>query len=690
MDQLQVTERIRTLTDELNHHNYLYYQKNESAISDYEFDQKLKELEALEAAHPELKLPYSPTSRVGGDITKEFETIVHKYRMLSLGNTYSVEELMEFDKRVEKGLGTTDYEYFCELKFDGVAISLTYEGGVLTRGVTRGDGTKGDDITANVKTIKTLPLKINADVADSFEVRGEVFMPKHFFEELNQKREEEGEALLANPRNTTSGTLKMQDSAIVADRKLDCYLYSYLDDNETFRTHEESIHFLESAGFNISETYQKCQTIEDVITYINSWETRRHELPVETDGVVIKVNDFNHQSELGFTAKNPRWAISYKFKAESASTILNDVSYQVGRTGAITPVAELEPVFLAGTTVKRASLHNANEIERLGIRIGDTVFVEKGGEIIPKITGVDIKSRKVDSFPIEYIQNCPECHTLLVRKEGEAQHYCPNQESCPPQVQGRIEHFISRNAMNIETLGPRTINGFLSHGLISNPADLYHLTFDQINNLQFEEISEDGETAKRSIKEKTANNILESLEKSKEIPFERVLFGLGIRYVGKTVAEKLAMHFKNIDKIREADFDEIIAVHEIGERIAESVVAFFSDPVTIKIVESLKSSGLKMEVVEKEGAGDLLKGLTFVVSGVFEGYGRDELKNLIKNQGGKISGSISSKTNYLVAGSNMGPAKKEKAESHGITILDEEAFNRLIENDKERITEQEM
>lgn len=686
MDDPLVKKQIEELTDELNHHTYLYYQKSQPIISDFDFDQKLKQLEELEQAHPELKLSYSPTSRVGGGLTKDFETVVHKYPMLSLGNTYSFEELQEFDKRVIKGLGTEDFEYFCELKFDGVAISLTYENGVLQRAVTRGDGTKGDDITLNAKTIKTIPLKTQENIT-SFEARGEVFMPKHFFEELNKKREEEGEAALANPRNTTSGTLKMQDSKVVASRKLDCYLYSYLDDDDSFDTHEEAIHFLEKTGFNVSPTYKKCANIQEVIDYINSWDTARHDLSVETDGVVIKVNSFNHQSELGFTAKNPRWAISYKFKAESASTILKDISYQVGRTGAITPVAELSPVLLAGTTVKRASLHNANEIERLGVHIGDTVYVEKGGEIIPKITGIDLTKRSQTSQPVQYIDHCPECGTELIRKEDEANHYCPNPETCPPQVQGRIEHFISRNALNIEMLGPRTIKGLLAKGRISNMSDLYQLSFDQINNLQFEEQAENDEVIKRSIKEKTANNIIDSIEKSKSIPFERVLFGLGIRYVGKTVAEKLAHHFKNIDSIKSASFDELVQVPEIGERIAESVREFFADPANVQLVDSLKASGLQMEVQMKEGTSDLLKGITFVVSGVFESYGRDDLKNLIKDLGGKVSSSISSKTNYLVAGANMGPAKKEKAELHGIEILDEAAFNRLITDDKERLTE---
>ncbi len=685
--------RIEKLTEELNHHNYLYYQKSEPTISDFDFDNLLKELEGLEKQYPEFKLSHSPTTRVGGDITKDFETIVHTYPMLSLGNTYSKEELTDFDGRIKKGLGTNDYEYICELKFDGVAISLKYENGILDKAITRGDGTKGDDITANVKTIRTIPLKINTkNYPASFEVRGEVFMPKKQFSKLNEQvsieneqREAEGKApltLYANARNTTSGTLKMQDSAIVSSRKLDCYLYSYLDDLNTFGTHEESLHFLEQSGFNVSQTYQKCQTIDEVFDYINLWDQKRHELSVETDGIVIKVNSISQQSELGFTAKNPRWAISFKFKAESAITTLNDITYQVGRTGAITPVAELEPVLLAGTTVKRASLHNANEIERLDVRIGDSVNVEKGGEIIPKITGVNTNSRSNDAKKVIYISECPECKTALIRKEGEAQHYCPNKETCPPQVLGRIEHFISRNAMNIESLGPRTIKGFLTKGLIKNLADLYHLSFEDINNLQFEEVDDtSGEVTKRSIKEKSAHNIIESIENSKKIPFERVLFGLGIRYVGKTVAEKLAQHFVTIDRLKSASFEEIVAVHEIGDRIAESVVAYFNDPENMKMIEGLKSAGLSFEVEKKEGTGDAFKGLTFVVSGVFETFGRDELKNVIKQQGGKISSSISSKTNYLVAGENMGPAKKEKADSLGITILDESSFRELLQND---------
>ena len=691
MEVSQAKKKIEELTNELNHHSYLYYQQSKTEISDYAFDMKLKELEKLESDFPDLKLPHSPTSRVGGEITKEFETIPHKYPMLSLGNTYSKEELTDFDGRVKKGLGTDDYEYICELKFDGVAISLIYENGILVRGITRGDGTKGDDITTNVKTIKSIPLKIHGKgYPELFEVRGEVFMPKEQFKKLNESvekenvaREAEGKTLLtryANARNTTSGTLKMQDSKIVADRKLDCYLYSYLDDSNTYATHEDAIQFLENAGFNVSPTYKKCTSIDEVVTYINGWDQDRHDLMVETDGIVIKVNNVAQQSELGFTAKNPRWAISYKFKAESAVTTLNNITYQVGRTGAITPVAELEPVLLAGTTVKRASLHNANEIERLDVRIGDQVNVEKGGEIIPKITSVNTERRSQDFPKVSYITHCPECGTELIRREGEAQHYCPNKDTCPPQVQGRIEHFISRNAMNIESLGPRTIAGFLNKGLIKNFSDLYTLTFDQINNLQFEEIEETtGESSKRSIKEKSAKNILESIENSKKIPFERVLFGLGIRYVGKTVAEKLTQHFVTIDRLMDATFEEIEGVHEIGTRIAQSVVDYFKNDENRKIVRSLQDTGLSFEVQKNENLNDTLKGLTFVVSGVFNGFGRDELKNVIKQNGGKVASSISSKTNYLVAGDNMGPAKKEKADSLGITILDESSFRELLQ-----------
>ncbi|MEM0940325.1 MAG: NAD-dependent DNA ligase LigA [Bacteroidota bacterium] len=680
MTKEETIQTISELTEELNHHNYLYYQKSQPEISDYAFDQKLKELEKLEEAYPEFKLAHSPTSRVGGKITKTFETVIHQYRMLSLGNTYSKEELVDFDGRVKRGLGTDHYEYIGELKFDGVAISLRYEDGILQKGITRGDGNQGDDITTNIKTIRSIPLKIKGwSPSKAFEARGEVFMPKEAFLELNKLRRNNGETLLANPRNTTSGTLKMQDSKIVAKRKLDCYIYTYLDDQKSFATHKESLNFLEKVGFNVSPTYRKCKTIEEVLDYIGYWDQKRHGLNVEIDGIVIKVNSIDQQEELGYTAKNPRWAISYKFKAESATTRLNNITYQVGRTGAITPVAKLEPVLLAGTTVKRASLHNANEIERLDIRIGDMVKVEKGGEIIPKITGVDLSSRIRDVEKFAYIVTCPECDTLLTRKEGEAQHYCPNKDTCPPQVQGRIEHFISRNAMNIESLGPRTVHGFLKKGLIKDFSDLYYLTFNDIHNLQFEEVDEtSGEVTKRSIKEKTATNIIESIKTSKSQPFERVLFGLGIRYVGKTVAEKLAQHFKSIEKLMKATKEEVESVHEIGARIAESVVEYFNDTTNQQLIRKLIDAKLHFEIEEKEGSSNKFKDLNFVVSGIFSSFDREELKQVIEDNGGKVSSSISSKTNYLVAGKNMGPAKKEKANTMGITILDEETFKEFL------------
>lgn len=677
----EVKNRIAELTRELNHHNYLYYQESRSEISDFEFDIKLKELEKLEAENPEYKQQDSPTHRVGGTITKNFNTVYHKYRMLSLGNTYSKEELLEFDKRVAKGLGTLDYEYFCELKFDGVAISMLYENGFLQQAVTRGDGEKGDEVTNNVKTIRSIPLSLSGTYPPSFEVRGEVFMPKKVFQELNAQRETGGEALLANPRNTASGTLKMQDSSIVATRKLDCYLYGVLGENLELSTHEQAISLLEDLRFNVSRTYRKCQTIQEVFDYIAEWDQKRHTLPVETDGIVIKVNSYEQQEELGFTAKNPRWAISYKYKAEGAETRLKGITYQVGRTGAITPVAELEPVLLAGTTVKRASLHNANEIQRLDIRIRDQVFVEKGGEIIPKITGVNLGSRKSDSLPTGYITHCPECSTPLVRKEGEAVHYCPNANSCPPQVRGRVEHFISRNAMDINHLGPNTIKGLFDKELIRDLSDLYFLTFDDLNGLKFEITDElTGEVKTRSLKDKTAGNIIDSLEKSKSMPFENVLFGLGIRYVGKTVAEKLAGHFKHVDRLIHATFEEVVSVYEIGERIAASVVEFFGQPENIRLIDRLKEAGLQFEAKQEFAMEEnqLFAGKTLVVSGVFESYDREELKNLIKAMGGKIASSISGSTDYLVAGENMGPAKLEKAQQLGTIILSEREFKEMI------------
>jgi DNA ligase (NAD+) len=680
MNPQEAKHEIDRLTDELNHHNYLYYQESRIEISDFEFDQLLKKLEKLEEQYPAYKRPDSPTLRVGGDITKEFATVYHRYPMLSLSNTYSEEELRDFDDRVRKGLKGEPFEYFCELKFDGVALSLTYENGLLTRGVTRGDGEKGDDITTNVKTIRSIPLKIQKkEIPDFFEVRGEAFMPRKVFERVNNEREEAGEPLLANPRNTTSGTLKMQDSRVVASRQLDCFLYGLYGENLPVQSHEGSIQLLQQFGFNISPTYRKCQHMDEVLNYISEWEKKRFELPLDTDGIVIKVNSLAQQERLGFTAKSPRWAIAYKYKSESACTLLKGITYQVGRTGAITPVAELQPVQLAGTTVKRASLHNANEISRLDVRVGDMVFVEKGGEIIPKITGVDFSQRPGDSKPTIYISNCPECGTSLVRAESEAVHYCPNTEGCSPQVSGRIEHFISRNALNVETLGPRTVQGLLQAGLIQNTADLYSLTFEQLNGLQFEEESEDGSTRKRSIQEKTAQNILDSLENSKKAPFEDVLFGLGIRFVGKTVAEKLAEHFETMDALMDASLDELISVYEIGERIAESIKDFFSKTNNLELIARLKAAGLKMAIEKKAIASgqQKLHGV-FVISGTFEKYEREELKKLIKQLGGKVGSSVSGNTDFLVAGANMGPAKLKKAEELGVKIISEEEFEGMI------------
>ena len=671
--------RIDELTNKLSYYNHQYYQKNTSDISDQEFDHLMKELEQLELDHPSFKRADSPTQRVGGAITKYFATVYHKYPMLSLSNTYSEDEIGEFDVRVKKLLEDNPFEYFCELKFDGVALSITYENGLITQGVTRGDGEKGDDISQNVKTIRSLPLNIQSKVfPKTFEVRGEAFMTKDAFSDLNREREKIGEAALANPRNTTSGTLKMQDSSVVASRKIDCYLYGLYGQNLPVKTHEESIELLKSMHFNVSPTFKKCKNLADVLAYIKRWETKRLELPVETDGIVVKVNSLDQQELLGFTAKSPRWAIAYKYKSESAESTLLDISYQVGRTGAVTPVAELEPVQLAGTTVKRASIHNSNEIERLDIRIGDKVFVEKGGEIIPKITGVNLVKRDKKSSKTAYISKCPECDTTLIREENEAVHYCPNKDQCPPQVSGRIEHFTSRHALNIETLGPRTIQVLVQQRLINNPADLFDLTFEKTRGLKLDE--EKGKTKGRSIQNKTAANILNSIEASKETLFEDVLYGLGIRYVGRTVAEKLVEHFETIDNLAAACMDELIEVPEIGERIATSVLDYFKLEENLLMVEKLKSAGLKLEIERNlsENVDSPISGRTFVVTGTFEQYGREELKKMIKSHGGKVGSSLSSKTDFLIAGANMGPAKKTKADELEIQILSEHAFDKML------------
>ena len=668
MNKEQASGRINELREQINLYNHKYYQEDNSLISDKDFDLLLEELISLEKEYPAFFDANSPTQRVGGAVSKSFTSVKHQYPMLSLGNTYSEDELIEFDKRVTKGLGDEKYEYFCELKFDGVAISLRYEEGNLTQGITRGDGVQGDDVIANVRTIQSIPLTVQGSAApNKFEVRGEILLTKEAFSKINQERLEANEELYANPRNTTSGTIKMLDSATVAHRNLSCYSYSLLGDNLP-PTHEESINAIKKWGFNVSPTYKKCSSIEEVITYIHYWDKKRHELNVETDGIVIKVNSHHQQQELGYTAKSPRWAIAYKYQAEQASTELLNITYQVGRTGAITPVAELKPVLLSGTTVKRASLHNANEIERLNLHYHDIVFVEKGGEIIPKITGIDVEKRKEYNTPIKFIENCPECGTDLIRNEGEVQHYCPNEKHCPPQIKGRIEHFIHRKAMNIDSLGEKTIAQLYDNGLAQNPASLYSLKLDEVLNLE-------------GFKELSARNLIDGIEESKKAQFGAVLFALGIRHVGKTVAEKLAGHFINIDALMSADKESLIAVHEIGERIADSVIDFFNDPEHQEEIAILKAAGLNFEINEEDAPlSSILIGKTFVISGVFSGYSRDELKSLIKQHGGTIITSISGKLDYLLAGDKMGPAKLAKAASLGTNIISEKDFEEMIQN----------
>ena len=670
MNLQEVQKAISKLTDKVNHHNELYYQKSKPVISDFEFDTLLAQLVKLENEFPALRQPDSPTQRVGGTITKEFTTVLHQYPMLSLGNTYSEEELMDFDGRVAKILEGDPFEYFCELKFDGVSISLLYEDGLLTKAVTRGDGVRGDDVTANIKTIRSLPLRIKSKkIPPRFEVRGEVFLPKEVFKQMNKEREDIGEETYANARNTASGTVKMQDSTEVAKRKLDCYAYYLLGDDIDSETHEESISKLESWGFNVSPTYKKCKNMQAVLEYIKHWEHKRSDLLLDTDGVVIKVNSLEQQERLGFTAKIPRWAIAYKYKAESRSTRLNGITYQLGRTGAVTPVAELEPVQLAGTTVKRASLHNANEIARLDLRIGDHVFVEKGGEIIPKVTGVDMEKRNSSLEPVTYISKCPECHTDLIRKEGEANHYCPNEKGCPPQIKGRIEHFIQRKAMDIDSLGEQTIRQLYELGLVKTPADLYDLTKEDLLKLE-------------KVKEKSAQNMLDGIAQSKFQSFENVLFGIGIRYVGKTVAEKLARHFKNMDALSTATYEQLLEAPEVGEKIAQSVVEFFKDAESLNEISRLKNAGLQMEsaLQQAQAVSDALSGKSFVVSGTFQNYEREQLKEVIVSHGGKVLSSVSAKLDFLLAGENMGPAKREKAESLGVKIISEADFEAMIKN----------
>jgi DNA ligase (NAD+) len=664
---MDVHKIIQDLRDELNQHNYNYYVLDKPTISDFEFDQKLKQLQELENQHPQFFDENSPTQRVGGTITKNFQTVVHDYRMYSLDNSYSKEDVIDWENRIQKVLGNVPLQYTCELKYDGASISITYENGKLKRAVTRGDGFQGDDVTNNIKTIKSIPLQLKGNFPERFDIRGEIVLPFEGFERMNQELIEIGETPYSNPRNTASGSLKLQDSSEVAKRPLECLLYFIVGNNLNIKTQFEGLEAARNWGFKVPKETQLTNSLEDVFNYINYWDEHRHQLPYETDGVVIKVNSFQHQDELGYTAKSPRWAIAYKFKAEQVSTKLNSISYQVGRTGSITPVANLEPVQLAGTVVKRASLHNADQIEKLDIRIGDTVFVEKGGEIIPKIIGVDFTKRNAEAEPTVYITHCPECQAELVRNEGEANHYCPNFYGCPPQIIGRIQHFITRKAMDIEGLGGETVALLYNNGLVKDYADLYELRVDQILPLE-------------RMAQKSAENLVNGVHKSKEVPFERVLYAIGIRYVGETVAKKLAKHYKSIDAIRNASLMDLILVDEIGEKIAQSVIEFFDNAENVRIIERLKQYGVQMELVEvfNPNATDKLAGKTFVVSGVFEKLSRDDLKKAIEDNGGKVGSSISTKTDYVVAGDNMGPAKLEKANQLKIPIITEIDFLAMI------------
>ena len=667
---MDVQQTINNLREELNQHNYNYYVLDKPTISDLEFDLKLKQLQDLEHKYPEFFDSNSPTQRVGGTITKNFKTVQHDYRMYSLDNSYSKEDLIEWEKRIQKVLGEVPLEYVCELKYDGASISISYENGELKRAVTRGDGFQGDDVTNNIKTIKSIPLKLKGNFPDKFDVRGEIILPFAGFEKMNQELMDIGELPYSNPRNTASGSLKLQDSAEVSKRPLDCLLYFIIGPNLPFHSQFDSLECARNWGFKVPNEPKLARNLDQVFQFIDFWDVHRHKLPYETDGVVVKVNQFQHQDELGFTAKSPRWAMAYKFKSEQVSTLLNSISYQVGRTGAITPVANLKPVQLAGTIVKRASLHNADQIEKLDIRIGDEVFVEKGGEIIPKIIAVDLSKRLINSIPTIYIANCPECQTELVRSDGEANHYCPNYYGCPPQIIGRIQHFISRKAMDIEGLGGETVALLFNNGLVHNYADLYNLKVEQILPLE-------------RMAQKSAENLVKGVENSKKVPFENVLFALGIRFVGETVAKKLAKHYKNIDALSKATFMDLVLVDEIGERIAQSVLDFFENPINIEIVELLKAQGVQFEIVERINANatDKLAGKTFVVSGVFDKFSRDDLKKAIEDNGGKIGSSISAKTDYVVAGDNMGPAKLEKANSLKIPIISEDDFIEMLEKD---------
>lgn len=674
MSKIQAAARITQLIKELNAHNYKYYVLAQPSISDFDFDHKLAELAQLEAQYPELLDPDSPTQKVGGDITKQFNTVIHRWPMLSLGNTYSTTELREFDERIKKSIGTA-FQYVCELKFDGLSMSLTYEHGLLKQAVTRGDGRQGDEVTANVKTIKSIPNKIRSEgYPESFEIRGEIFMHRAAFERLNSDRIEQSEIPYANPRNFAAGTIKLQDSKEVAKRPLDCFLYFlYCEGRDRlFQSHWESLQAVKSWGFPVCEHTRLCTTLDEVFDFIAYWEHERHGLSYDIDGIVIKVNSYAQQDELGFTAKSPRWAISYKYKAEEAETILESVSYQIGRTGAVTPVANLKPVQLSGTTVKRATLHNANEMSRLDLHELDTVWIEKGGEIIPKVMAVNLAKRVPESLPITYPSQCPSCGTHLVRSEGEAVHYCPNEESCEPQIVGRIQHFASRKAMDIEGIGNETIDALHKKGLLHNVVDLYRLHEHRNELLHFDRFGE-----------KSVQNMLEGIERSTQKPFEKVLFALGIRYVGETVAKKLCQHFKNVNALADASVEELALAEEIGERIAQSVSDYFKNPLHRAHIETLRSHGLQFEIKEQEltFASDKLAGKSFVISGVFATMGREELARLIQDHGGKLLSGISGKLDYLVAGDNMGPSKLAKAEKLSIPIITDQELFKMVGED---------
>ena len=662
---MQIFDTIQKLRNELNQHNYNYYVLDNATISDYHYDQKLQQLTTLESAHPEFADINSPTQRVGGTITKNFKTVVHENRMYSLENSYSKDDLLDWEGRIQRVLGNVELEYTCELKYDGASISITYENGQLTKAVTRGDGFQGDDVTNNIKTIKSVPLKLKGDYPKKFDIRGEIILPFAGFEKMNQDLIEIGETPYSNPRNTASGSLKLQDSAEVAKRPLQCLLYFISGNNLNFKTQFEGLEKARSWGFKVPTESKLTTNLNDVFEFINYWDKHRHDLPYETDGVVVKVNNLHFQDELGYTAKCPRWAMAFKFKSEQVTTTLNSISYQVGRTGSITPVANLQPVQLAGTIVKRASLHNADQIEKLDVRVGDEVFVEKGGEIIPKIIGV--AHRGISIVPTKYIVNCPECNTLLIRNDGEANHYCPNFYGCPPQIIGRIQHFISRKAMDIEGLGGETVALLFQNNLVKNYADLYDLKVEQLLPLE-------------RMAKKSAENLVNGVLESKKIPFENVLFALGIRFVGETVAKKLAKYFKNIDNLSKATADDLILVDEIGDRIAASVVEFFENENNIKIINRLQKNNIQFEIIEKINlnATNKLDNKIFVVSGVFEKFSRDDLKKAIEDNGGKVGNSISAKTNFVVAGDNMGPAKLEKATQLGVKIISEDEFVALI------------